>query len=169
MLFAINPMIHTRRVMPTGRQAFTLVELLVVIAIIGLLSTIAVISMNAARTQARDAKRKADLLQISKAIELYADTNGHLPRNSVGWCTYVTNPPYAGQVQSDLAPYLANFPLDPTKANQSGDYFYYNRDNKDKYILCAQLENATGQSYDYTLSCAGVPVYNYCIMPNGGS
>jgi prepilin-type N-terminal cleavage/methylation domain-containing protein len=42
-----------RHAMPTGRQAFTLVELLVVISIIGLLSSIAVVSMNGSRDKAR--------------------------------------------------------------------------------------------------------------------
>jgi prepilin-type N-terminal cleavage/methylation domain-containing protein len=39
------------------RRAFTLVELLVVIAIIGLLSTVAVVSLAGARSKARDVKR----------------------------------------------------------------------------------------------------------------
>ena len=52
------------------RKGFTLIELLVVIAIIGLLSTLAVISLNSARGKARDAARLADVKTISTAIEL---------------------------------------------------------------------------------------------------
>ncbi len=54
-----------------NKKGFTLVELLVVIAIIGLLATIAFISLNSARGKARDAKRVSDFRQIQTALELY--------------------------------------------------------------------------------------------------
>ena len=53
------------------QKGFTLVELLVVIAIIGLLSTIAFISLNRARAKARDSKRISDVRQLQSALELY--------------------------------------------------------------------------------------------------
>ncbi len=53
------------------KKGFTLVELLVVIAIIGLLSTLAFVSLNAARGKARDAKRVSDVKQIQSALELW--------------------------------------------------------------------------------------------------
>jgi prepilin-type N-terminal cleavage/methylation domain-containing protein len=156
------------RAMPTGRQAFTLVELLVVISIIGLLSTIATVSLSSARAKSRDTKRMADLRQISQAIELFSNTNGYLPRNGAGWGTYISNTTggYGAAFQSDLAPYLAKTPLDPQKAGQVGDYFYLNADNVNKYVLCANMENATGKSYDYSAYNGG-SIYNYCLMPNG--
>jgi general secretion pathway protein G len=61
------------------RHAFTLVELLVVIAIIGLLSTVAVVATGSARINSRNMKRKADLVQISKALELYYSNNNAYP------------------------------------------------------------------------------------------
>ncbi len=150
------------------RRAFTLVELLVVIAIIGLLSTIAVVSLSAARANARDAKRMADLRQISQAVELYLDANGSLPRSPGFWCTYISNPTngWGAAFQSDIHFWLSKAPLDPIKANQQGDYLYVNNDDVGKYALCANLEKATGKSYDYSV-CTGGGIYNYCIMPNG--
>ena len=126
--------------------------------------------MNSARVVSRDTKRKADLLQISKAIDLYADSNGILPRNMAGWCTYISNPAngWGAGFQSDISVYLAKTPLDLQKSGQVGDYFYKNVDNKTQYVLCANLEKATGSSYDYT-ACTNGAIYNYCIMPNGGS
>ncbi|MFY9493237.1 MAG: prepilin-type N-terminal cleavage/methylation domain-containing protein [Minisyncoccia bacterium] len=54
---------------------FTLVELLVVIAIIGILASVVLVSLNSARSKARDARRIADLHQISLALESYYDSN----------------------------------------------------------------------------------------------
>lgn len=166
-------MSHPRKI-SFGRQAarrgFTLVEFLVVIAIIGLLSSIALVSLNSARTQSRDAKRKADLLQISKAIEMFANANGYLPRNGAGWCTYISNTAnnWGPDFQADISPYLPKTPLDPIMHNQVGDYLYKNSDNRTQYVLCANMEKATGNSYNYS-ACTNGAVYNYCLMPNGGS
>ena len=55
-----------------NKKGFTLIELLVVIAIIGLLSTLAVVSLNNARAKARDAKRVSDVKQISTLVEMEA-------------------------------------------------------------------------------------------------
>ena len=58
------------------KSAFTLIELLVVIAIIGILSTLAVVALQNARSKARDSKRVADVKQIQTALELYFNDNG---------------------------------------------------------------------------------------------
>ena len=66
--------------MKANDKGFTLVELLVVIAIIGLLSTLAVVALGAARGKARDVKRVTDIQGIESAMALYyADSNGYPP------------------------------------------------------------------------------------------
>ncbi|MFA6422057.1 MAG: type II secretion system protein [Candidatus Buchananbacteria bacterium] len=61
-----------------NNKGFTLIELLVVIAIIGILSTLAVVSLSGARNKANDAKIKSDLNQIATAAEThYADATDY--------------------------------------------------------------------------------------------
>lgn len=64
------------------QKGFTLIELLVVIAIIGLLSTLAVVALNSARSKARDAKRVSDIKQIQTSLELYYADNSGYPYNA---------------------------------------------------------------------------------------
>ena len=56
-----------------NKRGFTLIELLVVIAIIGLLSTMAVVSLNSARLKARDAKRASDAGHLLPLTDVDAD------------------------------------------------------------------------------------------------
>jgi uncharacterized protein (TIGR02145 family)/prepilin-type N-terminal cleavage/methylation domain-containing protein len=65
--------------MKQKQKAFTLIELLVVIAIIGILATLAVVALQQARQNARDAKRVADVKQLSTALELYFNDNQSYP------------------------------------------------------------------------------------------
>ena len=86
--------------MKNNKKGFTLIELLVVIAIIGLLSTLAVVSLNSARVKARDARRMSDLKQISTAMELYAsDSNiGSYPHSQAAGVCAIDTPGRVGPV-----------------------------------------------------------------------
>lgn len=55
-------------------KGFTLIELLVVIAIIGILSTIAMTSLNGARKKAADASFKASVASIQSTAVICCDT-----------------------------------------------------------------------------------------------
>lgn len=53
------------------QKGFTLIELLVVISIIGLLSTVALTSVNAARTKAKTAKAREEVSKLYQSILRY--------------------------------------------------------------------------------------------------
>jgi len=113
-----------------NKKGFTLIELLVVIAIIGLLSTLAVVSLNGARAKARDARRVSDVKAIQTAIELYkADNNDAMPAvPAVAWTGWVD--------ASGLSAYLpSGMPTDPS------DHVYYVCISGTDYIVGAVLEN----------------------------
>jgi len=60
-------------------HGFTLIELLVVIAIIGILATIVMVSLNTARSKARDARRVSDVRQMQLALQMEYDKAGSYP------------------------------------------------------------------------------------------
>ena len=85
------------------KQAFTLIELLVVIAIIGILATLAVVSLQNARARARDSKRIADVKQMQTALELYFND----------WNAYPSTVTPGGSISSGTT-YMATVPTAPT-------------------------------------------------------
>lgn len=124
------------------RKGFTLIELLIVIAIIGLLATLAIISLTTAQRKARDTKRIADMKSIQTAVELYFSDNSSYP-DPADWAA----------LQTDLAPYISQVPVDPN--NSSGTQYIYAYctaggpcASSDQYAVGATLEDTTHTALD---------------------
>ena len=143
------------------KKGFTLIELLIVIAIIGLLSTLAIISMSGARAKARDAQRLSDLKQIQTALEiLYSDANTYDPGcETTGNCTvpYKLGGNLAGGEYIDFTKF--NDPLtkgtgtacDCTTAAllASGcDYAVVGQPDATDYEICAMIEKKSEKFSD---------------------
>ncbi|HNX11089.1 MAG TPA: prepilin-type N-terminal cleavage/methylation domain-containing protein, partial [bacterium] len=139
--------------MASNKKAFTLVELLVVIAIIGLLATLSVIALNSARAKSRDAKRVADVKQISTALELFFNDAGRYPTD-LEWAS--------GSLEYNGQTYLTTIPSAPSPADGSCDSttnsFSYTQDN-------------SGESYTLTFCTGGVvgslAAGELCATPSG--
>jgi prepilin-type N-terminal cleavage/methylation domain-containing protein len=115
------------------KNGFTLVELLVVISIIGFLATSSLVLLNNARINARDARRRADLSQLRKAVDMYVQHYGAPPittdygeGNTGGWdSSYEGNfmqflAGTAGSANPQNIKFMKNPPKDPIN-NGSGD------------------------------------------------
>ena len=118
-----------------NKTGFTLIELLVVIAIIGILSTLAIVALGNARTKARDAKRLADIKQISTALELYYADYGIYP-------TIIT--PGNSLVSPDgTKTYMSSIPNNPTPRNDgtcsTNNYVYSTNSNNSFYSISTCL------------------------------
>lgn len=122
------------------RNAFTLVELLVVIAIIGILVSLLLPAIQAARESARRSKCVNSLRQVLLACQNFESTHRKLPRGGIdiGWCDPM-HPIYGGGQQQfvrnqsgllTLLPYLEQsdiyslLRIDEAVANGPDSYNY---------------------------------------------
>jgi prepilin-type N-terminal cleavage/methylation domain-containing protein len=130
-----------------NKRGFTLVELLVVIAIIGVLSTLAVVSLNNARKKSRDAKRVSDIKQVQTALELYfADQNGYPSGTAVVLGGASGQAISAAGVTSTAGAsgttYMGQVPSNPTPGG--GDYTFTQTSAGVSYNITFTLEGQTG-------------------------
>lgn len=129
-----------------NKKGFTLVELLVVISIIGILSSLATVSVNIARVRARDAKRKADISQVRLALYLYYDDNLEYPNTGsllpehigefgvINWQTILL-PALSGQAGGKV--YMLRPPADPLNYEP---YFYRYASDGREFVIHYYLE-----------------------------
>lgn len=136
--------------MKLNKKGFTLIELLVVIAIIGLLATVAVVSLNSARQKSRDAKRVSDIGIIQTALEMYQDACGVYPS---ALAAATAN----GCTGTSYGAFMANIPTAPTPPTGNA-YVYTSASPYSTYSLTYTLEAQTGSlaSGAHTATPAGM-------------
>lgn len=145
-----------RKILKVG---FTLIEILVVMTIIGILTTISLVNYRTSQIKARDTRRKSDLSQIQKALEMYYNDYGVYPLGGAvgeilgcdaGACNW--GEPW---IKSEEV-YIKTMPYDPrTKYCYDSDGTYYK--------IYATLENTEDPSFGGPYTCGGDNVYNYGV------
>jgi len=116
-----------------NKKGFTLIELLLVIMILGLLATLLAGNFFTSLKKGRDARRKADLNQIQKALELYYEDKRAYPATlSFGSKLCETE-----ACDPSEKVYMQKVPSDPTNI----EYGYETDTNGTLYRLYACLEN----------------------------
>lgn len=152
-------------------KGFTLVELLVAIAIVAIIAAVGFVSYSQSQKIARDAKRKQDLREIAKALQLYYGDNKRYPcstlyqfstANPSLWITDEDTDgtgPCGATGAGFTSSYIGALPVDPLKgtlnpipgANTSNTgYAYFGRGDCQPpyttagyfFALFANLENA---------------------------
>ncbi len=141
-----------------NRKGFTLIELLVVITIIGLLSTLAVVSLNSARAKARDAKRVYDVKQLQTGLDLYLADGTNYPVHTgaitLGSTSYACfdEDGFVATCDAGGNTYMGTVPRAPDVP--PGDvYTYRSNAGGTSYVIAFTLEADTG-SLNTGLNCA---------------
>lgn len=146
-----------------SKKGFTLIELLVVIAIIGILSSVVIVSLNNARSKARDSSRKSNAQAMATAFALFASEQvGEVaPTESdtavPGWTVVAgidgLGTPTLGilaQTPPNLITFLKALPTD-----SANTYTYGNAGSDQTYCLGAALENADAVTNGTSFLCKG--------------
>lgn len=149
------------------KPGFTLIELLVVMAILAVLTGFSFGYFRNGLVTSRDGKRKSDVEQVQRALEMYYNDNGVYPVaasgtiNSHNWGETFTE-----IINGNEVVYMNILPTDP-----AGDVQYcYDRDIADasKYSVYARLENTNdplciGGNCNSYVACSllGPTQYNY--------
>lgn len=118
--------------------AFTLIELLVVISIMGILLSLSIFGMQAARESSRDGTRKSNLEQIRSGLEMYKSDCGEYPTGSLTAGSSLIGDGSSANCASSNT-YIGSIPSDPISSERN---YSYTSDGI-TYTLCASLEQSS--------------------------
>lgn len=127
-----------------NKKAFTLIELLVVMAIIAILSGLGLMGFGTVQQKSRDSRRKQDLANISKALDVYYNDYGVYPASNSNGAILGCGAGGAGVChwgdawKDDKGTlYMTALPVDPDVSHT----YYYRQLDDHSYYLFARLEN----------------------------
>lgn len=145
------------------RVGFTLIELLVVVSLIGVLATLVLANLNAARQRGRDAQRKSDLRNIQTALRLYYNDYNKYPdgESTIRGCggSGISECDWGGSFESGIQTYMSTLPNDPLP-----DVWYnYQQIDADNYTLTACLENLSDEKGQPSATCESS--WEYVVQP----
>lgn len=124
-------------------RGFTLIELVTAIGILAILLSVALVVINPLEQfqKSRDARRKADLNQLSKAFEIYYQDYGRYPRMTPDDDRISTDGTNAGAVDwgSNWSPYMDVLPGD-SSASKNYAYWVDEGSGGQAYALYASLD-----------------------------
>ena len=148
-------------------NGFTLIELLVVVAIIGLLASVILVALNAARGKAYVAATASTQRELQKAVELYnLDMGFYPPDTSRGWDPGLAKPlPYNPDTGQNCNTNPVDCPACPS--NCPADWITQVQSNwKGPYVGLWTSSTPWGGKYDFNYWPSGADRYG-CIIPPG--
>lgn len=167
----------TQNTQKTKLLGFTLIELLVVMVILGVLATLGGGSFLNSLQKSRDARRKSDVGQIQKALELYYNDHGQYPlSNASHGIDGCDGPCLVGEEFADEngTVYMVDLPGDPGSA-----IYHYASPDGSYYQIYARLENledrdipedVDGNKLKYSgVDCEAVDDCNYGVSSSNAT
>jgi general secretion pathway protein G len=145
-------------------HGFTLMELLIVMVLLGILALIGMPTFQGTQRKSRDGKRKADLVQIGKSLEMYAnDTSGIYPTSSGGKIVGCGGSAceWGAAFANGSTVYMQKLPKDPV----GSQYYYYEPvgSARKSYRLWARLENTDDSDITTSTLTCGSGNCNYVV------
>ena len=132
-------------------KGFSLIELMAVVVIIGILASILVVNVAPIFQRAYLEKIRADITQVSKALELYRFNEMNYPSSDQGLDALIK--PHDELKNPFLFPengYISTLPLDPWGREYIYEYPATKSSSYDLYTLGADgLEGGTGENTDF--------------------